>query len=114
MPGRDWRRSSTNLSIYEKSIPPRSRELRQRGSDKILQRILSLSLSVSQSKDSEFSLARFPKKKRKKAKSSPSTKASDTEVPPKPPGIPIISDSTLSICPSTSDISDAEMDQHSS
>ncbi|XP_055924707.1 uncharacterized protein LOC129956789 [Argiope bruennichi] len=66
---------------------------------------------LSQSKDSEFSLARFPKKKRKKAK-SPSAKRSDTEIPPKPPDIPTTSDSVLSICPSTSDISDVEMDQH--
>ncbi|KAF8789548.1 hypothetical protein HNY73_007479 [Argiope bruennichi] len=65
---------------------------------------------VSQPKDSEFSLARFPKK-RKKAK-SPSAKRSDTEIPPKPPDIPTTSDSVLSICPSTSDISDVEMDQH--
>ncbi|KAF8789937.1 hypothetical protein HNY73_005033 [Argiope bruennichi] len=66
---------------------------------------------LSQSKDSEFSLARFPKKKRKKAK-SPSAKRSDTGIPPKPPDIPTTSDSVLSICPSTSDISDVEMDQH--
>ncbi|KAF8784776.1 hypothetical protein HNY73_010414 [Argiope bruennichi] len=68
---------------------------------------------VSQSKDSEFSLTRFAKKKRKKTKSPPSAKTSDNEVPPKPPDpsdIPITSDSILAICPSTSDISDVEMD----
>ncbi|XP_055942019.1 uncharacterized protein LOC129972063 [Argiope bruennichi] len=68
---------------------------------------------VSQSKDSEFSLTRFAKKKRKKTKSPPSAKLSDNEVPPKPPDpsdIPITSDSILAICPSTSDISDVEMD----
>ncbi|XP_055941879.1 uncharacterized protein LOC129971926 [Argiope bruennichi] len=68
---------------------------------------------ISQSKDSEFSLTRFAKKKRKKTKSPPSAKTSDNEVPPKPPDpsdIPITSDSILAICPSTSDISDVEMD----
>ncbi|XP_055942020.1 uncharacterized protein LOC129972064 [Argiope bruennichi] len=73
------------------------------------------SKKISQSKDSKFSVTRFPKKKRKKTKSPPSAKTSDTEVPPKPPDpsdIPNTSDSILSICPSTSDISDVEMDQH--